>query len=464
MLALADEIGVDDLTIRRLAENGPHESETTVSDERKHHIRPFRSSLLSSPRDLRTVVDMDIAAIVERAEHITAVRRDASADGDQIQAGLVSVRQIQAWCDAQHAGLVAQLRAIDSFPEKRIADASKQSLGHATKSTERSATLEATPQLTEALTNGAITADHVDAVTRASKRLDGAQRHQLVTRADQLADVAKAASVEAFARRLDLEAKRLQEGDGTDRLERQQRNARARSWVDPDGMWNLSAKFDPLTGVRIASRIDTMIQTLFAEAVPQHCPDDPIEKQRYLAAQAVAQLLLLDDSDHARPGRSEYVAVIDADAPGHDGPVAEFAIPVEIPARILAELAGDADIHAVIVRNGVVLHAPGELDLGRTTRLANRAQRRALRALYQGCGIPGCTVAYDRCKLHHIIWWSNGGRTDLANLLPVCSHHHTKIHHDGWVVELGPHRELTLRLPDGSIHTTGPPRRRQPAA
>jgi hypothetical protein len=78
--------------------------------------------------------------------------------------------------------------------------------------------------------------------------------------------------------------------------------------------------------------------------------------------------------------------------------------------------------------------------------------------------IPGCTVAYDRCKLHHIIWWTNGGHTDLDNLIPVCSHHHTKIHHDGWIIGLGPHRELTLTLPDSTTHTTGPPQRRQPAA
>ena len=416
------------------------------------------------------VVDMDIAAIVERVEHITAVRRDASADGDQIQAGLVSVRQLQAWCDAQHAGLVTQLRGIDSFPEKRIADASKRSLGHATKSTERATTLAATPRLTEALTDGAITADHVDAVTRASKKLDGAQRNTFIDRADQLTAIATAGTVTDFARRLDLEAKKLQQDDGIDRLERQRRNARARSWVDLDGMWNLSAKFDPVTGVRIASRIDTTIQALFAESVPDECPTDPIEKQRYLAAQAVARLLLDDamSSPDTAPtngsGKPEYVAVIDADAPDQTGPVAEFAIAVEIPARILAELAGDADTHAIIVRNGVVLHAPGQLDLGRTTRLANRAQRRALRGLYKHCAIPGCTVAYDRCKLHHIIWWTNGGPTDLANLIPVCTHHHTKIHHDGWIIELGPHRELTLTLPDGNTHTTGPPRRRQPAA
>ncbi len=422
------------------------------------------------------VVDMEITAIVERVEHITAVRSSSSADGDVIHSGLVAVRQIQAWCDAQHAGLIAQLRRVDSFPERRIADASKKSLGQAAKSTERSITLDSTPRLAGALSDGAITADHVDAVTRASKKLDGAKRCELIARADLLAEVAKAGTVDEFSRRLDLEAKRLQQDDGMERLERQRRNARARSWVDTEGMWNLSAKFDPVTGVRVAARIDAMVESLFGESVPSECPTDPVEKQRYLAAQAVARMLLIGamsepaavdaDSENqptpsrpARLAKPEYVVVIDADAPGHHGPVAEFSIPVEIPARVLAALAVDADVNAVVVRNGVVLHAPGQLDLGRATRLANRAQRRALRALYRGCGIPGCTVAYDRCKLHHIIWWSNGGPTDLDNLLPVCSLHHTKIHNDGWIIELGPNRELTLRLTDGSVHCTGPPGR-----
>ena len=157
--------------------------------------------------------------------------------------------------------------------------------------------------------------------------------------------------------------------------------------------------------------------------------------------------------------------MIDADvaAPDGGGPLVQWPLPIELPARVLAELAGTADVVGVVVRNGVVLYAPGELDLGRSTRLANRPQRRALRGLYRGCAIPGCTVSYDRCKLHHIVWWRHGGRTDLDNLLPVCSKHHGKIHHDNWVVELGPNRELTLRLPDGQVMTTGPPNRRAAA-
>ena len=438
------------------------------------------------------VVDMEIAGVVERVGHISAVRSNPTSDADLIQSGLVAIREVQAWCDAQHAGLVARLRDVDSFPERRIAKASRKSLGQAAKSTERSKTLEKTPNLAGALDDGAITADHVDAVTKASKQLDGTQRAELIRRADALADVAKAGTVDEFSRRLDLERKRLQDDDGTDRLARQRRNARARSWVDLEGMWNLSVAFDPVTGVRIAARIDAMVQAMFGESVPVECPTDPIEKQRYLAAEATARLLLDEALDNhtanghgdstatgasegagspsatqpprpSRPGRPEFVAVIDADAPGHDGPVAEFSIPVEIPARVLATLAGDADTHAVVVRNGIVLYAPGELNLGRTTRLANRAQRRALRGLYKCCAIPGCTVAYDRCKLHHVIWWRNQGRTDLDNLLPVCSVHHANIHNDDWHIQLGPNRELTLRLPDGNIHTTGPPNRRTAA-
>lgn len=411
---------------------------------------------------------MEIDGLNNRIERITAVRANRCSDAELIRSGLIAVRELQAWCDAQHAGLVAQLKLVDSFPERTVADAAKGSLGQATKVTERSATLDSTTQLAAALADGMITAGHIDAVTRASKKLEPAKRAALLHRADALVDVATAGSVDDFARRLDLETRRLDDCD-MNRLERQRRNTRARSWVDIEGMYNLSLKCDPVTGVKIAARIDTAVQTLFRERTPEHCPSDPIEKQRFLAAHAVADLLLGNarsiDTPTATPtrqpcsGRPEFLVVIDADAPCSAGPVAEFTIPVEIPARVLADLASNADITTVVVRNGIVLHAPGELQLGRSTRLANRAQRRALRGLYQGCAIPGCKVAFDRCNIHHIIWWRNGGTTDIDNLIPICHHHHAKIHNDDWHIELGPHREITLRLPDGTLHITGPPSR-----
>ena len=403
---------------------------------------------------------MTPTAIAERAGQVAAVRADSRAGSDQIKGALVATRQIRAWADAQDAGLISQLGGIESFCEPTIADAGKCSLGQANKSLDRAETLGATPQLADALADGAITAGHVDALTRSSKQLNDEQRVALFHRVDQLTDVAAAATVDEFSKRVRAEAKKLQADDGLDRLDRQRASVRLNTWTDAEGMWNVRGRFDPVTGVRIASKLENAANALFAESVPDLCPTDPVEKQKFLAGHALVKLL--DGSaGSGRSGRPEYVVVIHADAPEVVGPVAEWPIPVEIPARVMAELVadGEVDVVGVVIRNGVIIHAPGELQLGRTTRLANKAQRRALRALYSGCAIPGCSVRYDRCKLHHIMWWRNGGRTDLDNLLPLCARHHSSVHHDDWTLELGARRELTVRFPDGMVRNTGPPRR-----
>jgi hypothetical protein len=118
-----------------------------------------------------------------------------------------------------------------------------------------------------------------------------------------------------------------------------------------------------------------------------------------------------------------------------------------------------ANTYTVVVRNGVVIDAGGELDLGRTSRDPNRAQRRALRGLYTTCAVPGCCVRFAKTKLHHVAWWRHGGRTDLDNQLPLCELHRQAVHHDSWVLTLTADRQLTIRLPDGQVMTTGPPRR-----
>ena len=403
--------------------------------------------------------------MLERVERLAGAGADGHASKLDLEAGLVAAREVEAWVESRRAAIVTQLAGVDSFPEATIAKAAKTSVGKASRSTERAGTLADSPCLAEALGDGAVTPGHVDAVTRAGKQLDAGQRAVLLDRVESLVDVAAAATVEEFDRRVRLEADRVRSSDGMDRLERQRRDTRLRTWVGADGMWNLNGRFDPVTGVQLAATLDQSVETLFAETTPDHAPDDPVEKQRFLAAQALARLVQ-GNSTGGRTGRVEILAVIDAStSSGAQEPAdatasqVSWRIPVEIPTRVLAEFASadDVDVIGVVVCNGVVLHAPGALDQGRSTRLANRAQRRALRAMYASCGIPGCTVGFDRCEVHHIIWWRNGGRTDLANLLPVCTRHHAKIHHDGWTIALRPNRELTLTLPDGTVMATGPP-------
>jgi hypothetical protein len=437
---------------------------------------------------------MDVRAVCERVRGVAAARAAAvagGADRSVLEAGLRSVSQVRAWLAAAEVDLAAGLAGVASFPEEAIAEAGRGSQTEAGRVLERGRTLDDTPSLAGALNAGEVTAAHVDVVTKAAKGLDDeGQRAALLARADRLARFAAGATVSEFRRKIDEEVRSVQRADGMDRLARQRRALRLRRWVDGDGMWCLFGRFDPLTGVRMSARLDAEVEALFAEAVPEDCPSDPVAKQEFLAALALQQLF--DGGGVAqRAGRPEFVVVIevdgdaeadgdaaacgadgpagsDGDSAGSDGaqpagsrePRVDWGLPVEVPYRVLVELFGEADVHTVVVRNGVVLHAPGELNLGRTTRLANRAQRRALRALYRGCGVPGCGVRFDRCKIHHVLWWRHGGRTDLSNLLPLCPHHHTLVHTAGWVITLGPNREFTLRLPDGSIHNTGPPTRK----
>lgn len=70
--------------------------------------------------------------------------------------------------------------------------------------------------------------------------------------------------------------------------------------------------------------------------------------------------------------------------------------------------------------------------LGRETRLYTRRQRVALAARDGGCRFPGCERPPSWTEAHHIVPWSEGGATDLADGVLLCRHHHLLLHNNGW--------------------------------
>jgi hypothetical protein len=378
-------------------------------------------------------------------------------DRDALSAAVAAAARLHGWLDGRDVAIAAQVELVASYPEKVLADASRTSLREAERTVKRIQTTRVLPKLGEALADGAVCGAHVDVAGRALGQLDPGQRDALIDRAGWLVGIAERSTPEELRVALAGEVRRIQADHGMARLERQRRATRLRTWVDHrDGMWCLAGRFDPATGVRLHGRIQAAVAGLFAEQVPETCPSDPSDKQDHL--RALALVALLDHGTGGRPARPEVLVVVDTTSP--EGPGVDWGIPVEIPWTVLADLAGGrADVNTVVVRNGVVLHGPGQLNLGRACRTANRAQRRALRGLYATCAIPGCTVLYEYCKLHHITWWEHGGTTDLQNLLPLCERHHHCIHDSGWSLTLGSDRELRVRTPDGQVMTTGPPRR-----
>ncbi|HJQ07613.1 MAG TPA: DUF222 domain-containing protein [Nocardioides sp.] len=77
----------------------------------------------------------------------------------------------------------------------------------------------------------------------------------------------------------------------------------------------------------------------------------------------------------------------------------------------------------------VVLGAESEvLDLGRAQRFYLAAQRKAMRLRDKRCRAEGCTIPAAWCEAHHLRPWSEGGKTDLADGVLLCSHHHHRAH------------------------------------
>ncbi|UTT63815.1 HNH endonuclease signature motif containing protein [Microcella humidisoli] len=90
------------------------------------------------------------------------------------------------------------------------------------------------------------------------------------------------------------------------------------------------------------------------------------------------------------------------------------------------------------------------LNLGRERRLFSRAQRVALAARDGGCRWPGCERPPSWCEAHHIEHWQrDGGRTDVADGILLCRHHHLLAHNNGWEIRRDGPRYLLVPPDDG---------------
>ena len=136
-----------------------------------------------------------------------------------------------------------------------------------------------------------------------------------------------------------------------------------------------------------------------------------------------------DDHDHAgpeyrRPGLVEALLQQNRRAwLRHGGRVTR---------RYAQYIACDADVIPVHTKNG------RPVEMGGSHRYPTRKQRQYLNLRDRGCCFPGCRRPPSWTDVHHIKWWSHGGKTVTSNLMLLCKHHHTLVHLQQWVVEMGP--------------------------
>jgi hypothetical protein len=114
-----------------------------------------------------------------------------------------------------------------------------------------------------------------------------------------------------------------------------------------------------------------------------------------------------------------------------------------LSAEAVRQLGCDAEVVTVTEREGNVLN------VGRTRRLVSGRLRLALQARDRGCRFPGCGAGVGRSQGHHVQHWSQGGMTDLDNLVLLCSPHHRRLHDGLFAIEPAAEGEFTFLTEDG---------------
>ncbi len=315
--------------------------------------------------------------------------------------------------------------------------------------------LESLPSVRDALEAGEISVANAKTLATTCEKTSAEQVEQ---DGDLLAQAA-VLSPEQFSREAGRWAAKRQVDDGEELYRRQRARRRLSFWDGDDGMVHLRGELDPVTGAKVRKRFLQEAERL--RRLDLHRPGGDKRSRNQRMADAL-DTLTSHGSIYSRAG-SDRSEADQARGVGECGcgsrPSADITIVQHLSAdgtRAFAEVAGGGVIPQSVLEEhfcnaqikGVVFSSEGvPLWHGHTKRRATKAQMAALRALYGACG--GCGADMWICDGHHRRPVSQGGRTDIDNLMLLCWFCHQKVHRHGW-------REV----PDGrGLYTIAPPER-----
>ena len=317
----------------------------------------------------------------------------------------------------------------------------KRSLAGARKAVKVAAQLEWMPGVAEKLAEGAITAEAASLIAEAAAETPVDQNF-LLDAAEQQAD-------DLFRRTLKKHInERTNDEELQARRERQRRRRRASISEEPDGMFNLFARLDPLAGARLRGALFAKTDELFRAEDPQQ---RATPQQRL--ADALEQLACHPNTNTTggRPPDAELVVLADYDTV-HDKLVnAGLVNGTRLTETETLAIACDAKILP-----GIFNKHTGNIILGQTRRKVSRRLRKRLTIRDRGC--IGCGAPHKICEVHHIEHWQNGGPTTYDNTCLLCWRcHHIRVHHHGEQITRHPNGHYTLQPPVDAPPRAGPP-------
>lgn len=128
-----------------------------------------------------------------------------------------------------------------------------------------------------------------------------------------------------------------------------------------------------------------------------------------------------------------------------------FGMPVAtVTGSLVQQIACDASVRPLVVdRKGqLVAMLP-------RVRTIHSALRRAVFMRDRRCRFPHCKQRID--EVHHIQFHSQGGLTQMSNLVGLCWFHHHTVHDKGWSIEGDPGGRLRFSSRSGRSDSSDPP-------
>ncbi len=152
------------------------------------------------------------------------------------------------------------------------------------------------------------------------------------------------------------------------------------------------------------------------------------------------------DQTSTPPQISAYVD-LDVLLAEDDGPGAhELGSGALIPNETARRLSCDCVVETVVTDGSIVV------GVGRNSRTIPGWLRRLVHHRDGGqCQFHGCGNT-NWLQVHHIVHWSQGGATDLDNLILLCGFHHRFVHEHGWNITTNPDGTFQFRKPDWTLH------------
>ena len=307
--------------------------------------------------------------------------------------------------------------------------------------------LSSLPAISHAFAAGELSLDKVREITRVATAADE----------DVWLELARAASGAQLVR-ICREVRRAMQADDPDLHVA----TRGLWWHwDDDGTLRLRAVLPPEEGALVLAAVDAVREQMrkhtAAERYPTvtqgpaatAAPDPAWDPIAALGADALVAICSNTGAAGGEegPATSLHRVVVHVDAEVLAGAQADGRCHLEggppLSAATVRRLGCDAEVVSIVERDGL------PIDVGRARRIVPTPLRRALRERDRGCRYPGCPVPVRWTHAHHIEFWTDAGRTELANLVCLCSFHHRRLHDGVYRIRKTDDGDLIFEKPNG---------------